>query len=190
MRKLVLIKHARPEIDNNRPASEWALSEEGRLACPALAEAIRPHAPASIVSSDEPKARETAELIGRALNIVPTVAPDLHEHDRSNVRFMPPREFISMMALFFKERSRLVLGRETAEQALRRFDNAVDAILGASGEQNIGVVTHGTVLALIASAHGAGDAFTLWRQLGLPSFLVFALPDFTLIQTVARIGGP
>ena len=187
MRKLILIKHAKPAVDEQIPSHEWGLSQEGRYACAPLAEALRAHDPAVIASSDEPKALETARLVGEALGKPVEELPDLREHDRSNVPMMRSRDFISTMALFFKDRTRLVCGRETAQQATARISRAVDQLLAAHPTGNVAAVTHGTVLALFASEHGAGDAFGLWRRLGLPSIVVFSCPDLRVLEIVDRI---
>lgn len=187
MRKLILIKHARPQVVEGVASDEWGLSDEGRQACRRLAEVVRRHDPAVIISSHEPKARETGQLLGQALGKSVTESAGLEEHDRGNVPMMPTSQFISMMALFFKQRDRLVLGRETAEQAAQRFHAAIDSILAAHPAGNVAVVTHGTVLALFAAQHGAGDPFVLWREMGLPSFCVFRLPAYAPVEIVKRI---
>src|SRR5437667_113666 len=110
MPTLILIKHASPLKDPAKPSREWKLSEEGRQCASRLAEQLRQLDMDVIVSSDEPKALETARIIGGKLGKPVESAPDLHEHDRSNVPVMPTREFISSVAQFFKQRDRLVLG--------------------------------------------------------------------------------
>src|SRR5690348_15964741 len=113
MPTLLLIKHARPEQLEGRPPQAWPLSEPGPTACPALADKLRPHRPAAIVSSDEKKAAETAKLLAQHLNFpAPDVRPDLHEHDRTHVPLMRTADFISSMANFFKNPRKLVLGHE------------------------------------------------------------------------------
>ena len=115
------------------------------------------------------------------------IAPGLHEHDRSNVPMMASRDFISSMAQYFKEHSRKVLGRESADETARRFSQAVDEVIASQPDGDVAIVTHGTVLALFAATHGASDPFKLWRQLGLPSLAVFELPDKKLLEIVDRI---
>lgn len=188
MRKLILIKHARPRIVESVAAEEWELSEEGRAACKPLAEIIRPHDPAVIVSSEEKKAQETARLLAESLATPLETATGLQEHDRSNVPMMRSGEFLSALALFFKESNRLVLGKETAYQAADRFELAIKQLLDRHPDGNIAVITHGTVLALFASENGAGDPFQLYRQLGLPSVMVFSVPDYRVLEKHERIG--
>src|SRR5262245_50549313 len=185
MSKLILIKHASPLKDPTKPARQWKLSDEGRAAAERLAERLRQLKIDIIVSSEEPKAQETAGIIAEALGKRVETASDLHEHDRDNVPVMPTREFISSIAQFFKERTRLVLGRETAQQAMSRFKRAVDSVVESQPDQNVAVVTHGTVLALFAAEYLGEDPFQLWRRLGLPSYIV--LDDRTVVEVVDTV---
>lgn len=187
MRKLILIKHARPQVIENVPAHEWQLSDEGRSACKGLAEVVRPYEPVVVVTSEEAKAHETGKLVAEALGTPLETAPGLQEHDRSNVPMMRSGEFLSALAMFFKQPNRLVLGRETADEAAGRFERAIEAVLARHPQGNVAVVTHGTVLALFASENGAGDPFLLYRQLGLPSVLVFSIPDYRVLEKRERI---
>jgi broad specificity phosphatase PhoE len=188
MRKLILIKHARPQVEEDVPSHEWELSEEGRQSCRALVPILAKHEPRVVVTSDEPKAIQTGAIVAEALGIATRIGDGLYEHDRTNVPMMASREFISTMALFFKQPRRLVLGRETAAEALDRFERAVTRVLEEEGQDAVAVVTHGTVLALFAEAHGAGDGFGLWRKMGLPSTAVFSAPGMEIIEVVERVG--
>ena len=190
MRKLILIKHASPLVIPGTPPEKWKLSDKGRESCGPLAEAIRPHGPTVIVSSEEPKARETAEVIAQALGVPVETAPDLHEHDRTNVPHMRSGEFISHMEVFFRKPTERVLGRESAVAALDRFESAVDTVIAKHpGDGNIAIVSHGTVIALLAAEHSDRYGFELWREMGLPSFVVFELPGLELGEVVAKVAG-
>ena len=187
MRKLILIKHAPPDVVPDVAPEKWALSDRGRALCTPLADAVRPHAPAVVVSSTEPKAAETGELLASSLGVPFESAPGLHEHDRSNVPHMPSREFISAIELFFRRPGELLLGRETADEAEARFREAVTRVLAVHPAGNVAVVSHGTVIALMVAKAAGQSAFRLWRELGLPSFVVLRLPDLALEQTVASV---
>lgn len=187
MPNLILIKHAAPLVDPARASRLWKLSDAGREKCAALAEALRSFSPRAIICSEEPKARETGELVARHLGIPSTSAPGLQEHDRSNVPHMRSGEFISMMELFFRRPDELVLGRETASQATARFCAALDGVLKHHPDTSIAVVTHGTVLALYLAALTDRPAFELWREMGLPSLAAIDRAAKSLIDLVARI---
>lgn len=189
MRQLILVKHSAPLIDRQRPSHEWVLSDDGKARCGPLADALREFAPAAIVCSTEPKARETAQLVGQALGVAVEEGQDLYEHDRSNVPHMEGAAFQSAVAQFFNEPDALVLGEETAEEALERMQSAVDeAVARHPGDGNLVVVSHGTVITLLVARHNKVRPYQLWRQLRLPSFVVLELPDFKLIRTVDQVG--
>lgn len=187
MRKLILIKHASPRVDPDVPSEQWELSDEGRARCIPLAQAVRSHSPAIIVSSSEPKARETAQLLAKELGVDFEEGADLYEHDRSNVPHMPGREFISMMELMFRRPGELLLGDETADEAGDRFEQAVEQVLAAHPAGNVAIVSHGTVIALLLARHGAGRGFQIWREMGLPSFAVLEVPGYRLDKMVNRM---
>lgn len=187
MPNLILIKHAAPQVKPGLPPETWTLSEKGRQQCKPLAEAIRPHAPAVVLTSLEPKAAQTGELIASELAVSFATVAGLHEHDRSNVPHMASREFISLVELFFRKPKELVLGRESADQALARFEQAVQAVLARYPEQNVAIVSHGTVIALMLAKAGAGGGFELWRKMGLPSYAILETPAITVTGVVEQV---
>src|SRR3954466_7904307 len=170
MRHLILVKHARPQVDPAVSSEEWTLGAEGREGAGRLAERLRSFDFARLFCSSEPKAAETAKVIGRALERPVEEARDLFEHDRRDVPHMKTREFISLVALLFKEPDRLVLGNETADEAYERFADAVDRLI-ENEQGDVAVVTHGTVISLFAQRRAKQEPFALWRRMGLPSFI-------------------
>src|SRR4051812_16591329 len=153
VRKLILIKHASPLVIPGTPPEQWKLSDKGRESCVALADALREYAPAVFISSEEPKAMETAQLAASRLSAPFETANNLHEHDRSNVPHMRSGEFISHMEVFFRKRDERVLGKESAREAEDRFSDAIDGVLTTHPQGNVAVVAHGTVIALFLAAH-------------------------------------
>ena len=192
MPPLILVKHASPEVVPGMPPEQWRLSDQGRASCARLAEALRPHAPAAVVASEEPKASETGELVARHLPVPFHTAPNLHEHDRSNVPHLRAGEFISLMEVLFRKPNQLVLGRETAAGALKRFRNALDDVLEEHGhdEKTVAVVSHGTVIALLLEQLGNRGGFDVWRAMKLPSYAVLRLPAWTVEEVRDALPNP
>ncbi|MCS7034954.1 MAG: phosphoglycerate mutase family protein [Phycisphaerae bacterium] len=186
--RLVLIKHARPIVNPSDPPELWPLSEQGRTDATRLAEALAGSGIGRIFHSRETKASETARILADRLRVPVAPRDRLHEHDRSNVPHMRSADFISYIELFFRKPGELVLGKETADQCLKRFSDAVDSILAESGEDTPGVVTHGTVLALYLSRLGAGKPFDIWRRMQLPSFAVVDPAAGKVLSLIDRIG--
>ena len=186
MPKLILIKHAKPVVNPDVPSDEWGLGDEGRERAAKMVDTLRPYEITALASSTEPKAKQTADVIASGLGCGVREVEGLHEHDRRNVPHMDTREFISAVAQFFRHPRRLVLGGETAEQAYKRFADAVDGVIEAA-TGDVAIVTHGTVIALFANRRAHEDAFMLWRKMGLPSMIVFDLPTYDVLSVVDRV---
>jgi len=77
---VILVRHAMPELIPEVPHHLWELGESGRAAARALA--ARLPADARIVTSDEPKARQTAEEIVAVRGGTLTVDAGLREAAR------------------------------------------------------------------------------------------------------------
>lgn len=178
---LILVKHSVPDIQADRPANAWKLSEEGRFRAHRLAEQLEDYEPQVIVSSDEPKAKETADILGAHLQLPVRILSDLHEHDRSNVPFLSNDAFQSSVHEFFQKPGELVFGAETADQAYTRFYRAVHLILNEHRDKTTLIVTHGAVLSLFVSRLTGSSALEIWNQLGLPSFVALDLHSSTVI---------
>ncbi len=187
MRALILVKHSVPKIVPDIPAHQWHLSDEGYRRCTPLAERLAVYQTMAIVTSSEPKAIETAERVAAHLAKPYAVVHGLHEHDRSNISFLPGDAFQDSVALFFKHPNELVFGRETAEQTAKRFAGAIERVLDTYLDGNVVVVTHGTVIALFVAARTRMEPYVLWQRLGLPSFVVLALPEFELVEVVEHV---
>jgi broad specificity phosphatase PhoE len=188
MRKLILIKHAAPQVVPGLAPEKWMLSEQGKHRSSELSQAIAAYAPKIVLASLEPKAAETGEIVAARLGVAFETAPGLHEHDRSNVPHLPSREFISMVELFFRRPGERVLGNESGDEVLERFEKAIDDVIASHPEGNIAIVSHGTVIALWAERHLGGRGFEWWREMELPSFLVVEIPQYRLVEKVARVG--
>lgn len=178
---MILVKHALPEVIESLPAREWRLSNEGRARAERLAEQLTFYQPEVIVSSTEPKAKETAEIVAGILQIELHFAKDLHEHDRSHVPYLTQDEFQISIREFFQKPGELVFGKETANQAHARFYRSVHSILQEHTNKTIAIVTHGTVLSLFVSRLTGSSDFELWNELGLPSFVVVDIKSNELI---------
>lgn len=175
-RRLILVKHSLPEIVETLPARAWRLSQEGRARAGRLAERIHSYQPEKIVSSPEPKAVETAQIVATACGLELHLLDDLHEHDRSTVPFLSRPEFENGVQEFFNKPDALVFGRETANQAGERFSSAVTAVLAENqASSTIVIVSHGTVISLFLSRLTGRPAYPIWSDLGLPGYMLVDL---------------
>jgi len=167
MTKMIFIRHSTPLIDPAMPARDWVLSAEGHVAAAALADRLVRHGIGTVVSSDEPKARQTAEAIASTLRVPLALDRDLREHERANVGYLQRSEFEAGIASFFAQPEELAFGDETADQVFARFSAAVRR----SAEPNrgtIALVTHGTALTLYLARTTGIAPLPFWRSLTLP----------------------
>jgi broad specificity phosphatase PhoE len=186
--RLVLVKHSAPTVLATVPAPDWRLSLTGVARCAALAERLRPFDARAIATSVEPKAVETATLVGEPLGLPVELVEGLHEHDRRETKLLADAAFEQAIASLFARPQVLIFGRETAASALTRFDAAVrDVLAAAPPENDVIVVSHGTVISLFVAAHAGTDGLALWKQLGLPSFVVLDRATLALERVEATV---
>lgn len=180
--RLILVKHSLPEIKKDLPAREWTLSPEGRARADRLAERLSAYPFEVLFSSPEPKALETAQLIAVVRAAPVQVVKGLHEQERSGVPFLSPSELQAAVETFFEYPADLVFGGETADQAHERFSRAVYSVLSGKADRTTIIVSHGTVISLFVSRLTGQSGFHLWRELGLPGFVILDIQSKTLLQ--------
>lgn len=184
---LVLVKHAMPVLAPSVPARQWLLGDDGRRQSHALARSLAHVRSTLVLSSVEPKAKATAEIVAADLGRTARVVPGLHEHERDNVGWLGDDELTRAAERFFANPDRVVFGLESASAARHRFAGAVDGLLADHPDQNLIVVAHGTVISLFTAERAGMDAFGLWRRLTCPSYVILARPDFRLLDVVERV---
>lgn len=188
MRTLILVRHSLPEMVAGVPASEWQLSGEGRRRCTALAGRLAAYGLDAVVSSQEPKAVETGQIVAEILELSFETAIGLHEHERGVVRDLGSHEdFAAQVARFFERPDELVLGYETADEAHARFTRAIDSVIEQRPDSDLAIISHGTVLTLFIARAAGLDPVPFWESLTLPCFAVLSLPDLDLLEMVADV---
>lgn len=184
MSELILVRHSLPEIDPQTPAARWVLSEEGRQRCDVLAARLSDCRAATLASSLEPKALETAARLSVQLDLPVRPWPGFHEHERSQVPHFSREVFLETMRNFFRQPRSLVFGDESAEAARSRFSEAVEDLLRRAPGLPCICVSHGTVITLFISRFNPIDAFEFWKLLELPALVRLSASDFRLIEVV------
>jgi len=183
MAQLLLVKHALPEIKPDVPAKTWRLGERGRAQSALLAEALRSYRPGGVITSDEPKAAETGQVVADVLSLPCRAAPNLHENDRSGFPYFEDLDDLeAALRTFFDRPDERVIGRESAHEARQRFVRAVKEALEPRPEQDVVIVAHGTVNTLFIAAHHSVVPFGLWKAWEPGGFAVLSRPDFALLD--------
>jgi broad specificity phosphatase PhoE len=180
---LIFLRHSLPVIDPAIPAREWRLSEEGQRRCRLLAERLTNLNPQRIVSSLEPKALETAQIVAETLGLPYESADGLHEHVRSGTGHTSQGAFEASVKAFFEQPDQLVFGDETADQAHARFIKTVEALQERYLCQTpLVIVTHGTVISLFVARACGVEPFHLWKSLKLPCMVIFSAGSPSIIS--------
>lgn len=182
MSSLFFIRHSAVAVEPGVAAAQWHLSPEGRERARTLARQLALYRPTLFVTSEEPKAQETGQIMAETLGVAWRSAPNLHEHDRRGMPYITDvAQFKAAVARFFARPNDLVLGNETAVQARTRLATAVASLLEEHRDKRLAIVTHGTVLTALLAAHNpALEPFSFWRSLALPCALIVDVPSLCL----------
>ena len=182
MAQLLLVKHALPDIQPDVPSRAWRLGEQGRVQSALLAETLRPYAPSVVITSDEPKAAETGRVVAEVLVLPYHSAPGLHEHDITDEPYFDnPADFEEAVKSLFDAPDQRRFG-ERASEALRRFTEAVKAVLEPYPAENVVLVAHGRINTLFVAAHNEVEPFAFWKSWPLGTFAVLSRPDYGVIE--------
>ena len=169
MRRLFIVRHAPVVVKPDVPSAAWQLTSDAASLVRNLASEIPISSPSRIISSKQDKALQTARILASEFSASVEVRGGFEEHHRGNEPFIADDlEFRTNIKSFFERPNELVYGNETAQEALTRFQCAVDELMSEGTNDEI-VVTHGTVGSLYLATHG-GDAFEIWSSLATPDY--------------------
>jgi broad specificity phosphatase PhoE len=151
------ITHPQVRIDPDVAVPKWGLSDIGAARARVAAGSIWAGRLRRIISSDEVKAIETAEILAAAARISIEIVEDMHENDRSATGFLPPPEFEKAADWFFAHPHDSFKGWERAIDAQARIVSKVEAILtGHDPQAPIAFIGHGGVGTLL-KCHMEGE---------------------------------
>lgn len=162
--KLVFVRHAMPLVNNDLPSREWPLSELGLRDAKALAGQLDFPAGTSVVSSDEVKAKQTAEAF--ATEIV--IDPRLREVGRPWVE----GDYEATARRWLEGED--LDGWETQSDVVKRMIEAVNEADTRFGS-GVCLVSHGLAISVLVADLAGVDRFELWSQLRFPDYVTIDL---------------
>ncbi len=168
---LLLARHSVPQVSDEADYRQWPLSDEGEVLTARAADYVAGFKPTRVVTSDERKAVQTAQIIAKRVGVSIKVGPGFREHDRVGVAWPGTGQRARELQHFFAKPTERVFGNETAVEALKRFDAALRRCL-AERTGPVAVVTHGTVMSLYLARLTGQDAMDIWLTLGIPSVAI------------------
>lgn len=162
---LHLVRHGRPLIDPQRPASEWELDPEGFDDVWELRERLPSRA--SWFCSPEPKAQQTAQLLTDGdVGII----DELREHERAAGWVDDFAD--KVRAAFAEPELPAAPGWEPMVALGARLVPAVRRILDVHGDDDVVLVGHGSAWTLlVAELSGHEPDLVRWASLGMPDVI-------------------
>jgi len=145
MTTIIFIRHLETLKDSKTNASNWTLSEEGLKKAQELSFDDYYSDVTKIFTSEEIKTIQTIEPLAKKLNLPINQIKDLEEVRRSDI-FLTNEEFEIEKFKQLEDLNYPAFGGETGNQALDRFESALNKILEENKDKKVIVVTHGTIL--------------------------------------------
>jgi broad specificity phosphatase PhoE len=149
MSRVFFITHPEVVVDPLIPVPQWKLLARGIARAHQMLEQDWVTDIGHLVSSEERKAMDMAELLAGHLGLSFATRADLGENDRSATGYLPREEFEATADLFFEHSDQSVSGWESARAAQARIVGAIDGILEAAPPVNLAVIARGGVGALL-----------------------------------------
>ena len=122
--RIVLVRHGRPAVDPDRPGRTWALADDAREDVLRLAAELRPFGCDGILSSPEPKARGTGEIIAGALGLPCAEDDAFREQGGDAVPWLGDDAFRLAVADHFARPDEVIFGAEASSDVHGRVQKS------------------------------------------------------------------
>ncbi len=173
MNRLIVVRHAEPDIDFLKPAAEWPLTSRGVESTRRLATVLSRLHPTAIVASPERKAVETAMLIAESLELPMSIDERIAEQGAGPDEFIEDyNEFRSLVQRHFEQPDDLVFRREPSRAAGERFGRCVESCVGQAEEPGVPVlVSHGRIMASWLGRVVDQSPWDIWNEFRMPDLI-------------------
>ncbi len=164
----IFLRHAKVRKDTDAHSENWVLSEDGikfieEVAITGIFDNVE-----KIITSSQKKCIQTAFFLAERLDKEILTNPGLNEIDKGTTLIEDPEEYIEQVKNVFDNYSESVSDWEPANQALRRFQLAMERIEQEYKHNTILIVSHGIVLTLYFNyllKENQGKLFPRWKDL-------------------------
>jgi broad specificity phosphatase PhoE len=170
---LAFITHPEVTIEPAVPVHHWKLSEVGRKRAAQLLKQPWITEVQTIFSSDEKKAAETAQILAEGLSLSFQTNPKFGEIDRSSTGYLPELEHTKQVQEWFNHPEASINGWERGVDAQDRIVRATKDVIDFNPGQNIAIVSHGGVGALLLAHYKKMPIHSRHSQEKLGSFFVY-----------------
>ncbi|MEK7572211.1 MAG: histidine phosphatase family protein [Patescibacteria group bacterium] len=171
---ITFIRHSKSLVNPAIPITTWGLSEEGVMLAKKLQSLEQIKSLDVIYASLQPKALETAILATKNMGIPIKTDNRLTETTSFTNRFVNLSQLQENTKKYFASKHVSINQGETAEEAFTRFNEALHEIVATDKERsNIGIVSHGNILADFAARYLSIDSYELVEKIRQPDVAVF-----------------
>jgi probable phosphoglycerate mutase len=173
MQRIVLVRHAEPEIEIDKPAAEWALTERGMESSRRLAGELGDLACTVVIASPERKAIQTGQILADALGLPLEQDPRFAEQGAEPGEFYHDyAEFRTRVRQHFAVPEEVILRGESSRAAGARFGAAIASLQGSASDDAVPViVSHGRIMASWLASLTGTSAWEIWTGLRMPDLI-------------------
>lgn len=164
--KYILLRHAETIKDPNRPVTEWDLTPEALVKIDEYISEGKFNNITKIIASTEPKAIATGKPIAKFLNLPIEEMEEFVEVKREK-KFLTDEEFLIQKQKELELRDEKVNGMESGNEAISRFEKGIQDLEGKYSNENILIITHGTILSLFLAKqqNNFENIFEIWSRM-------------------------
>jgi broad specificity phosphatase PhoE len=172
---ITFIRHSKTIPDPDVSILQWVLSEKGVELAKDLSQKEEVKNLAVIYSSLQTKALETALILAKPQFIPIKTDNNLTETTSLTNTFEPRIErYEEDLHLYYDRKLDRLHNGETIDEALARFNSCLEKIAAAERDKNnIGIVSHGSILAFFAAQYTNLNALDIHKKIRMPDLAIF-----------------
>ena len=169
--RLYLVRHSCVTVRPERPGAEWHLSQEGRAAADALADAAHWTELDAIHTSPEPKASSTAQRITARHGLPIHIERDLREVEGRS--WTDQAEYRQQVRRYLAGED--IEGWEAIQEVQHRVRACIESIIEQDAGRDVAVVSHGLALTVYLAGLlelDAAAAYKMWAGIRFPDIAI------------------
>jgi len=161
MKKIFFLRHFKPDVDKNKPVAQWDLNKEGKESMKKLLKSNKFKNISKIFSSPEPKAKITADAIGKKYNISIIECKEVAEVDRSKAGFIEG-DYTKLVEEYLTE-SGFEYPWENINNVRKRIKKFLKKLDKEKGD--LLVISHGMWMSIFISRYFNKSIIKFWKNL-------------------------
>lgn len=163
MTRIVFIRHFETRIEEEKPVSEWELTEDGEKAMQKLLDSTVINGSTGVYTSPEHKAHRTAQAIAAKQDIDCRTVEELREVDRSGEGFIENQNEYRRMVGELLSNPTVPFEWEDRKDVERRVRTFLDTV--GPNEGRVIVLSHGLFLTVLLARFRGKEPLAFWKDL-------------------------